>query len=142
MENAAEPALEKAAATPEGQVRRGRRAKDGQKELLVVKGEDEDEEDGSLEKDTKEDKAIGSLEKDTSRKKNKKPIIVLDWHNTIEKQNRVSFQNEKALNKLMDYADLHIVSYGESQWRMKSTSRSRSCSAPAPERNSRGPLLL
>ena len=76
----------------------------------MVKGEDEDEEDGSLEKDTKEDKAIGSLEKDTSRKKNKKPIIVLDWHNTIEKQNRVSFQNEKALNKLMDYADLHIVS--------------------------------
>jgi hypothetical protein len=128
LENAAEPALEKAAATPEGQGRRGRRAKDGQKELLVVKGEDEDEEDGSL-------------EKDTSRKKNKKPIIVLDWHNTIEKQNRVSFQNEKALNKLMDYADLHIVSYGESQWRMKSRSRSRSCSAPAPERNSRGPLL-
>ena len=76
MENAAEPALEKAAATPEGQVRRGRRAKDGQKELLVVKGEDEDEEDGSLEKDTKDDKAIGSLEKDTSRKKSQSLYLI------------------------------------------------------------------
>jgi len=49
-----------------------------------------------LEKDTKEDKTIGSLEKDTvkqtgslekdtGRKKNKKPIMVVDWHNTIEK---------------------------------------------------------
>ena len=57
---------------------------------------------GSLEKDAKEAKPTGSLEKDTGRKKNNKPIMVVDWHNTIEKQNRVSFQNEKALNKLME----------------------------------------
>ena len=72
---------------------------------------------GSLEKDAKEAKPTGSLEKDTGRKKNNKPIMVVDWHNTIEKQNRVSFQNEKALNKLMDYADVHILSYVETQWR-------------------------
>jgi hypothetical protein len=72
---------------------------------------------GSLEKDAKEAKPTGSLEKDTGRKKNNKPIMVVDWHNTIEKQNRVSFQNEKALNKLMDHADVHILSDVETQWR-------------------------
>ena len=43
--------------------------------------------------------------------------MVVDWHNTIEEHDRVSFQNEKALNKLMDYADVHILSYVETQWR-------------------------
>jgi len=64
LEKAAGPALEKA--TPEGQVRRGRRAHNGQKELLVVK-EEEHKEDGPLEKDTNKDKAV-SLEKDTKKK--------------------------------------------------------------------------
>ena len=63
LEKAAGPALEKA--TPEGQVRRGRRAHNGQKELLVVK-EEEHKEDGPLEKDTNKDKAV-SLEKDTKK---------------------------------------------------------------------------
>lgn len=63
LEKAAGPALEKA--TLEGQVRRGRRAKNGQKELLVVK-EEEHKEDGPLEKDTNKDKAM-SLEKDTKK---------------------------------------------------------------------------
>eukprot|EP00435_Cladocopium_sp_Y103_P061701 s645_g23.t1 len=177
LEKAAEPALEKAA--PECQIRRGRRAKHGQKELLVVKEEDptkslekdtsKDTATGSLEKDTSKDTATGSLEKDTSKdtgtgslekdtskdtatgslkkdtskgtptgslekdtskdtatgslkkdtsKKNKKrPIIVVDWHNTIERNNRVSFANEKALNLLMDKADVVILPYVESQWR-------------------------
>ena len=68
LEKAAEPALEKAA--PAGEVRRGRRAKNGQKELFVVKEEDEDEdEEVPLEKDTKKDKPTGSLEKDTKENK-------------------------------------------------------------------------
>ena len=162
----AEPALENSEA--EGTIRRGRRAKHGQKELLRAKEEEEElplekgkktkqdqdvslEKDtktqkkptGSLEKDTKEDKTIGSLEKDTKkdqptvslekdtkeakptgslekdtrRKDYKTPIMVVDWHNTIEKHDRVTFQNEKALNKLMDYAVVHILSYVETQWR-------------------------
>ena len=60
----------------------------------------------------------GSLEKDHSQgikltPAKAKPTVVVDWHNTVEVNNRVPPQNAAALAKLMDHAHVHILSYVE-----------------------------
>lgn len=44
----------------------------------------------------------------------KKPVVVVDWHNTLEKDDDVSGDNLKMLSSLMDKCQVHILSYVQS----------------------------
>ena len=47
----------------------------------------------------------------------KKYTIVVDWHNTLEVNNSMPPQNAAALEKLLEVANVHILSYVETKWR-------------------------
>jgi len=49
--------------------------------------------------------------------KKPKPTLVVDWHHTMGVGNRVTYENMVALRKLMDTANVHILSYVETRWR-------------------------
>lgn len=44
----------------------------------------------------------------------KKPVVVVDWHNTLEKDDDVSGDNLKMLSSLMEKCQVHILSYVQS----------------------------
>ena len=62
-----------------------------------------------------------SLEKDTPgivlKPAPPKKVVVVDWHNTLEVRNAVPGAHQEALRQLLEVADVHIVSYVETQYR-------------------------
>eukprot|EP00435_Cladocopium_sp_Y103_P028442 s1878_g7.t1 len=54
-------------------------------------------------------------------KKTLKKVVVVDWHNTLEKGNKVSEANLRALETLMLLAEVHIISWVGSQGRYDPT---------------------
>ena len=83
--------------------------------------------DPSLKKDNslKKEKGAASSSKGTTTlkkgKKSFKKVVVVDWHNTLEKGNAVPEKNLKALETLMLLAEVHIISWVGSQARYEAT---------------------
>ena len=48
-----------------------------------------------------------------------KPVVVVDWHETLEIGGRAPEENEAALEKLLEVAEVHILSYVESTSRQR-----------------------
>ena len=73
----------------------------------------------SLKKDTQQAQASSS----TSLKKEKKekPCVVLDWHNTLEKGNKMPPASLQALEQLLMHVDVHIISWVGSEDRFEKT---------------------
>ncbi|CAJ1448348.1 unnamed protein product [Effrenium voratum] len=46
-----------------------------------------------------------------------KPVVVVDWHETLEIDGEVPEENDEALQKLLEVAHVHILSYVESSSR-------------------------
>ena len=86
---------------------------------------EKDKEEGSLEKDKKPSEkdlaSSPSVEREGVRLRPAppKPVVVVDWHETLEIDDRVPEENEEALEKLLEVAEVHIVSYVESTYRQK-----------------------
>ena len=90
------------------------------KEENKSSGKDTTEAQMSLEKDknkgNKNSAPAGSLEKDSGGATltpgpGAKPVVVVDWHNTIELNNKVPRSHQMAMQALLEVADVHIVSY-------------------------------
>ena len=41
----------------------------------------------------------------------KKRVVVVDWHDSLEKEDQVPLLHQQALEKLMDHAEVHLLSY-------------------------------
>ena len=41
----------------------------------------------------------------------KKRVVVVDWHDSLEKEDQVPLLHQQALEKLMDHAEVHVLSY-------------------------------
>ena len=66
--------------------------------------------------------AAATLKKEeSSLKKEGKPIVVVDWHNCLEKDDVVSEDNLQALKRALEVADVRIISWVGSEARRKST---------------------
>ena len=73
----------------------------------------EKDKEKSLEKDTVKEEGE-SLEKDKKKPNKKgleKPKVLVDWHWTLEVHNDISPDNMQALEKLLEKADVHLLSY-------------------------------
>ena len=81
--------------------------------------------DSSLKKEKGAASSSASSSKSTTTlKKGKsafKKVVVVDWHNTLEKGNKVPEKNLKALETLMLLAEVHIISWVGSQARYDAT---------------------
>ena len=53
-------------------------------------------------------------------KKEGKPVVVVDWHNCLEKDDVVPEENLHALKKVLEVADVRIISWVGSEARRKS----------------------
>ena len=62
-----------------------------------------------------------SFKKEASLKKDAKPCVVVDWHNTLEKGNQVPNVSLKALEQLLKVVDVHIISWVGSEMRFEKT---------------------
>ena len=78
------------------------------KEGGTLEKETSKKEGGTLEKETSK-KEGGTLEKESS--KAKRLVVIVDWHETLEKGDKVSWANSKALTKLLEKADVHLLSW-------------------------------
>ena len=45
------------------------------------------------------------------KKEAEKPCVVLDWHNTLEKGNKMPEASLQALEQLLTVVDVHIISW-------------------------------
>ena len=70
-------------------------------------------------------KKEGALNKDSaaesSLKKVDRPLVVIDWRNTLEKGYALPEENLEALKKVLDVADVRIISWVGSESRRKAT---------------------
>ena len=102
------------------------------KSLEKDKGQDKSlEKDKGQDKSLEKDKPSKSLEKDLASSSSvereglrlkpapPKPVVVVDWHETLEIGGRVPEENEAALEKLLEVAEVHILSYVESTSRQR-----------------------
>ena len=48
----------------------------------------------------------------------RRPVVVVDWHNSLEKEDTVPESHQEALEQLMQVADVHILSYVGTRNRM------------------------
>ena len=58
---------------------------------------------------------------ESSLKKVDRPLVVIDWHNTLEKGDAVPEENLEALKKVLDVADVRIISWVHTEHRRRST---------------------
>ena len=70
-------------------------------------------------------KKAEALNKDSaaepSLKKVDRPLVIIDWHNTLEKGDALPEENLEALKKVLDVADVRIISWVGSESRRKAT---------------------
>ena len=66
---------------------------------------------------------------ESSLKKVDRPLVIIDWHNTIEKGDALPEENLEALKKVLDVADVRIISWVGSESRRKATEADQ---GPAP----------
>ena len=52
---------------------------------------------------------------ESSLKKVDRPLVIIDWHNTLEKGDALPEENLEALKKVLDVADVRIISWVGSQ---------------------------
>eukprot|EP00435_Cladocopium_sp_Y103_P049709 s1514_g15.t1 len=65
-----------------------------------------------------------SLKKDSAEPaslKKEKPLVIIDWHNTLEVNDALPEENLDALKKVLEVADVRIISWVNSEARRKST---------------------
>ncbi|CAJ1430453.1 unnamed protein product [Effrenium voratum] len=74
-------------------------------------------EEKSLEKDLLASSPSVEREQAKLRPAPHKPVVVVDWHETLEIDGEVPEENEEALQKLLEVAHVHILSYVESSSR-------------------------
>ena len=79
------------------------------KEGGTLEKETSKKEGGTLEKETSTEAREVTLEKESS--KAKRLVVIVDWHETLEKGDKVSWANSKALTKLLEKADVHLLSW-------------------------------
>ena len=60
----------------------------------------------------------------------KRPILVVDWHNTLEVNNKIPPENLVALEKVTQVADVHILSYVATWTREQAVKRDTSALIP------------
>ena len=58
---------------------------------------------------------------ESSLKKVDRPLVIIDWHNTLEKGDALPEENLEALKKVLDVADVRIISWVGSESRRKAT---------------------
>ena len=71
---------------------------------------------GPLKKGKNQSQASSSLKKEAE-----KPCVVLDWHNTLEKGNKMPEASLQALEQLLTVVDVHIISWVGSEDRFEKT---------------------
>ena len=77
--------------------------------------------------------AAGTEKKEeSSLKKEGKPVVVVDWHNCLEKDDVVPEENLHALKKVLEVADVRIISWVGTEARRKSALPHQ---APPPRRD-------
>ena len=58
---------------------------------------------------------------ESSLKKVDRPLVIIDWRNTLEKGDALPEENLEALKKVLDVADVRIISWVGSESRRKAT---------------------
>ena len=91
-----------------------------EKNMPAAKSSSSSSNQKSLKKD-EDPIAAGTLKKEeSSLKKDGKPVVVVDWHNCLEKDDVVPEENLHALQKVLEVADVRIISWVGSEARRKS----------------------
>ena len=90
------------------------------KKMPATKSSSSSSDPNSLKKE--EDPIAAGTEKkeESSLKKEGKPVVVVDWHNCLEKDDVVPEENLHALKKVLEVADVRIISWVGTEARRKS----------------------
>ena len=93
--------------------------KEPEKKMPATKSSSSSADPNSLKKE--EDPIAAGTEKkeESSLKKEGKPVVVVDWHNCLEKDDVVPEENLHALKKVLEVADVRIISWVGTEARRK-----------------------
>ena len=93
--------------------------KELEKKMPATKSSSSSADPNSLKKE--EDPIAAGTEKkeESSLKKEGKPVVVVDWHNCLEKDDVVPEENLHALKKVLEVADVRIISWVGTEARRK-----------------------